>query len=247
MVEPAEYEAMRQRPAGTVVMYQRWRSLLFLHFPADPAEIQRLLPEGLTVDTYPDSEGNEKAWIGLVPFRMEGVTPRGVPELRGIHAFPETNVRTYVHRNGHDPGVWFFSLDAGNPLACRVARRFFHLPYHEAQMSVKERADTVNYQSTRRKDGRVCDVVCEIGEALPLPKPGSLEFFLIERYLLYSCRGKDLFTGRVFHHPYALRSVNVESLRESLVEAAGVGAKPFEHRLFSPGVDVEVFGLNRAR
>ena len=31
---------------------------------------------------------------------------------RSRRAFHEINLRTYVHRGGRDPGVWFFSLDA---------------------------------------------------------------------------------------------------------------------------------------
>ena len=35
--------------------------------------------------------------------------------------FHETNVRTYVHLDGRDPGVWFFSLDAANPVVVTAA------------------------------------------------------------------------------------------------------------------------------
>ena len=224
-------------------MHQRWRALLFLHFPVETDEIQRLLPPGLTVDTYPDSTGKKMAWVGLVPFRMEGVTLRGIPEIPRIHAFPETNVRTYVHQEGRCPGVWFFSLDAANTLACRVARRFYHLPYHEAHMSVVETPGAAAYRSTRRSDAAVCNVDCTIGDALPPPKPGSLEFFLVERYLLYSLRENDLFTGRVFHKPYPIQAAQANVLGESLIEAAGIEKHPFVHTLFSSGVDVEVFPL----
>src|SRR5205085_1965911 len=108
----------------------------------DPAAIQRLLPAGLTVDTFPDAQGEEKAWIGLVPFRMEGVRPRFLPPLPGLSAFPETNVRTYVHNEGKAAGVWFFSLDADQSIACWAARRFFGLPYFKAAMTVDEDGDS---------------------------------------------------------------------------------------------------------
>ena len=64
---------------------------------------------------------------GPVPFRMTNVAPRGVPALPWVSAFPELNVRTYV-RVGGRPGVYFFSLDAGNPVAVGVARVMAHLP-----------------------------------------------------------------------------------------------------------------------
>ena len=168
-------------------MTQRWRSLWFLHASYDPQLIQSLLPKGLTADTFPDENGIEQAWVGLVLFRMEGVTLKSFPEVPGIHAFPESNVRTYVHREGKEPGVWFFSLDAANVLACNIARRFFHLPYHAAMMKVDDQTTTINYTSSRvgNNDARV-DASCQLGQLLPSPEPGTLEFFLAERYLLYA-------------------------------------------------------------
>jgi len=245
MVDLAAYVALQKRPSGRPVMRQRWRSLLFLHYSAGPDEIQALLPAGLTIDTFPDASGIEKAWIGLVPFRMEGVTPVGVPEIPGIHAFPETNVRTYVHRNGKEPGVWFFSLEASNAIACRVARRLFHLPYHEAKMTVEENGSLVRYRSTRRRQGLKCNVDCQVGQSHASPEPGSLEFFLVERYLLYSARNGALSTGRVHHRPYEVSSASAVVLRDDLVRGAGIKAGQVEHVLFSKSVDVDVFRLTR--
>lgn len=52
---------------------------------------------------------------------MSNVAPRGVPSLPWLSAFPELNVRTYVTRDQR-PGVYFFSLEAGNPVAVYAAR-----------------------------------------------------------------------------------------------------------------------------
>ncbi|CAN5381727.1 YqjF family protein [soil metagenome] len=226
-------------------MFQRWRSLLFLHFPCEPSEIAPLLPPGLSVDTFLDANGREMAWIGLVPFRMEGVRTRFLPPVPRLSAFPETNVRTYVHRDGGAPGVWFFSLDAANPLACRIARRFFSLPYHEATMTVHERENARRYESRRRSDGAGHTIAARFGEPLPPAEPGTLEFFLAERYLLYAQKLDGLFTGQVFHTPYPLRQATVESLSETLVEATGLSSRPFVHVLASDGVDVDIHPLRR--
>ncbi len=236
--------ALRERPAGQPVMYQRWRSLLFLHFPCTPSEIQALLPAGLSVDTFRDENGEEKAWVGLVPFGMEGVRLRFTPAPM---SFPETNVRTYVHREGREPGVWFFSLDAANRLACRVARQFFNLPYHEATMTVEERGNSRVYRSRRWSDGWELGIQAEFGAALPAAEPGTLEFFLIERYLLYAYRGGRLFTGRVSHPPYPLRSAVVERVTDGLVRAAGIEPRLFQHVMASDGVDVDIFPLQSGR
>ncbi len=247
MIHLDEYLALRERPVGRAAMTQRWRTLLFMHFAAEPAKIQALLPDGLTVDTFPDASGCEMAWVGLVPFRMEGVTPKGMPEIPHIHAFPETNVRTYVHRNGREPAVWFFSLEAANYLACRVARRFFHLPYHEARMTVDETDRSVRYHSNRLSDGASVSVAAQIGGPIALPEPGSFEFFLVERYMLYSQSISGLFSGRVYHTPYQVSSVTVTEQKETLISAAGITPRPFTHTLFSSGVDVEVFALKRCQ
>jgi uncharacterized protein YqjF (DUF2071 family) len=224
-----------------------WRDLLFLHFAADPEAIQKMLPRGLTVDTFPDREGAEKAWIALVPFRMEAVRPKGMLRIAACESFPETNVRTYCHREGKEPGVWFFSLDASNPFACAFARRLFHLNYRHATMTVERKDDRVVYGSVRRRtaDGEN-RIECVLGDPLEPATPGTLEFFLIERYLLYSSDGATLYKGQVFHPPYSLRRVDEFSASTGLLEVNGLEARPFTHAVFSDGVDVRGGRIMRA-
>jgi uncharacterized protein YqjF (DUF2071 family) len=247
MVATDQYLALReQAPTARIAMYHRWRDLLFLHFATDPAEIQKLLPAGLTVDTFPDESGEEKAWIGLVAFYMEGVRLRGVPAIPGTSAFPETNVRTYVHREGKEPGVWFFSLDAANRFACAYARRFFSLPYYWAAMSVNNDGTRRDYESNRVLDPEhTVNASCAIGENLPHPQPGSLEFFLVERYLLYALHGERLYKGMVAHAPYPVRNVTQFSCETTLIEANGIQPREWSHAIFSPGVDVRVHAIER--
>jgi uncharacterized protein len=242
-----ELVAVRDSCANSrVAMYHRWRDLLFLHFSTDPAEIQKLLPKGLTVDTFPDPDGTEKAWIGLVLFHMNGIRLKGVPAVPGLSAFPETNVRTYVHRDGKEPGVWFFSLDAANRFACAYARRFFSLPYHWAAMKVHNEATRRDYASHRVLDpSHSTKASCDVGDVLPQPQPGSLEFYLVERYLLYSMHKGQLYKGRVIHAPYPVREVNTFRCEDKLVEAAGIIPREWSHGIFSPGVDVSVCGLEK--
>lgn len=225
-------------------MYQRWRSLLFLHFPCPSHEIQALLPPGLEVETFPDAAGADMAWVGLVPFRMEGVRPRFLPPVPGLSAFPETNVRTYVRHKGERPGVWFFSLDADQPLACKLARRFFGLPYREAKMEVIEEDDHRTYGARRSGGAANHRIEATFGDPVAIAEPGTLEFFLVERYLLYAYRDGALFTGRVHHRPYPLRAARVETIEESMVAAAGISPRPFVHVMASDGVDVDVFPLS---
>ncbi len=248
MIPVAELEALRRRPEGRSSMRQEWRDLLFAHYPLPVADVQALLPPGLEVDSFPDANGVDQAWVGVVPFAMQGIRPTNQPAVPWLNAFLETNVRTYVHRGGREPGVWFFSLDAARWLACAYARARFRLPYHHAFMSMDRNGDSVRYTVSRRGDRRVqLECTYQVGSELPLPEAGSFEFWLVERYLLYAARGEELFTGRVFHEPYPLRSVNQVMLATNLPEAAGLPQMPFVHYAFSPGVDVEVFGLERLR
>src|SRR5918992_4461493 len=115
-------------PDGTWALGMSWRDLLFMHWPVRADFLRPLVPPALKLDTFDGS-----AWVGVVPFRMTGVRPRFVPPVPGMSAFPELNVRTYVTpaATKEKPGVWFFSLDATNPLAVRAARWTYHLPYFD--------------------------------------------------------------------------------------------------------------------
>lgn len=237
MVELEEYEALRRRPEGRATMFQSWRDLTFLHIGCDPEIVQSKLPEGLTVDTF-----DGKAWVGLVPFHMRAIRPIWGPAAPWLSAFPETNVRTYVHREGKEPGVWFFSLDAARWLACSYARVQFGLPYFHARMTV-ELGEKIRYRSER--PSVTTDISVVPGEALPSVEPGTFEYFLVERYLLYARYRGALYTGRVFHPPYPLRQVELLSCKESLLAAHGFVHQGWDHLGFSSGVDVEVFSVRR--
>lgn len=237
--------APTRRPDARPVMYQRWRTLLFLHWELPPEVVAPLLPPGLTLDTF---EG--RAYVGLVPFTMEGVRPRGLPAVRALSDFHETNVRTYVHHEGRDPGVWFFSLEAANALAVRLARAWFKLPYHHARMTLTREPDGwISYRSERGWPPPVpatCAVRCRPHGALATSTPGTLQHFLVERYFLYTHARGQLLRGQVHHPAYSVQPAEVTGLDESLLSASGL-ARPdvAPMALFSPGVDVEVFGLTR--
>src|SRR4051794_5637104 len=124
--------SIRNRPPGHPVMYQTWGKLLFLHWPISPNRLRPLIPSRLEIDTFRGT-----AWIGITPFTMWDIRPAFFPAIPGISTSHELNVRTYVHLDGV-PGVWFFSLDAGNALAVLGARLFFGLPYYDARMKLDE-------------------------------------------------------------------------------------------------------------
>jgi uncharacterized protein len=238
--------APTRRPEGPPAGFHKWRTLLFVHWEVPAEQLAAVLPPRLTLDTF---EG--RAFIGLVPFTMEGIRPtRFLPPLPGVSAFHETNIRTYVHLDGKDPGVWFFSLDAANALAVAGARAGWSLPYFVARMTLEHEGDRIHYTSRRVYPPPTpadLDITWHIGEDLGNALPGTLEHFLAERYYLYAARSSGtLFKGQVHHVPYPLRSARIESMSETLVAAAGFRPEqPPMSVLYSPGVDVEVFDLHK--
>lgn len=217
---------------------QSWRDLLFAHWPVAASALRHLVPEGVTIDQFAGT-----SWVGVVPFRMEGVIHRPLPALPLISAFPELNLRLYVQVGGK-PGVWFVSLDAGNSLAVWAARRLFHLPYYRATMALRDDGEKIHYDSVRRaSSARVAfkGAYWPTGPAVE-SKPGSLEHFLTERYCLYTAtpRGK-LLRAEVHHWPWPLQTAAAEIEENLIAEPQGihVDGPPLLH--FSRRLDVIIW------
>ena len=187
-------------------MTQSWHDLLFAHWPIDPGVLAGKLPVELPLDVF-----DGRAWIGVIPFHMTNVGPRGVPSLPGLSAFPELNVRTYVTLNGM-PGVYFFSLDAGSTLAVIGARTMFNLPYYRAAMSVHTAARRVTYRSARRSavNAQFLGTYEPVGVVSPAV-PGTLEYFLTERYCLYTMtRSGEPRRLEIHHKPWPLQTAEAQ-------------------------------------
>jgi uncharacterized protein len=212
-------------PRGSWLMFQRWLDLLFAHWPIPAEEIAPLIPPGLTLETYAGT-----AWLGIVPFRMSHVRPRGLPAVPWLSYFPELNVRTYV-RVDDRPGVFFFSLDAGNPVAVALARTFFHLPYFRADMDLRHGdgegdAETIHYTSRRTHGGAPnASFVARYRPLGPIYRAaaGSFEYWLTERYALYSAdRRGHIYRGEIHHQPWPLQPAEAEFTFNSVAEASGL-------------------------
>lgn len=247
MSESSHENPHQPRPAGPVVMRQRWRDLLFLHWTLPVDVIAKTLPPGLTVDVWQD-----RAWVGIVPFFMEGVRPSYLPAVPWLSSFLELNVRTYVRDEQGRPGVWFYSLDCNRWPAVRLARGAFHLAYRHADMHAERGEDgTVSYQCRRLEGGRHKEAYYQyrgVGETR-MAQPGTTEFFLLERYRLFSWNAarRSLHTGEVWHEPYPFREAAVEewSAGPSVWNGGFALEGPPVTSHFSAGVDVRVFPLGR--
>lgn len=238
-------------PPGPWRWRQSWRDLLFAHWPVEIARLRHLVPPSVRIDEFGGT-----SWVGVVPFRMEGVMARPLPDLPGLSAFPELNVRLYVEVDGK-PGVWFVSLDAARLPAVWAARQLFHLPYFHADMQTQTEAGEhrvcVSYQSVRRGRGpRVAfranyattgGVAGEPFEATP----GTLEHFLTARYCLYTQDGAGtLFRANIHHAPWSLQNASATIDENTMGEAQGIALSgPPSLLHFSRRTDVVVWPLER--
>ncbi len=236
---PLDRVAPTLRPPGRPAGHQRWRDLLFLHWEVPVAAVRPLVPADLQLDLTPDG----RLYVGLVPFAMRDVRPAWSPRALAFD-FLETNLRTYVH-DGATPGVWFFSLEAASFIAVHAARLGWGLPYHHARMAHRFDGRVHHYGSVRRSDPSAgCEVAWEPGALLGPSAPGTLEHFLLERYVLFAQHRGRVLRGRVHHPPYPARRATLHAFTEGLFAAAGLppaAGAPIVHA--SDGVDVDVFAL----
>ena len=209
-------------PASRWTWRQRWHNLLFAHWPIAVDKVRAFVPELLEIDQF---EGT--TWIGVIPFRMTGVMRRPMPDIAWISAFPEINVRVYVSHGGK-PGVWFLSLDATNPLAVWAARRFFHLPYHLAEITMTATDEEFAYDSRRRSSVVPANFRARYSPCSSdfVAAHGSIEHFLVERDRLYAQRQNGRITRTNVHHaPCGLQHANAEvevnGLLRSHVDVSG--------------------------
>lgn len=194
-------------PGRRPILSMHWRDLAFLHWPVEPGELRRFVPNELELDTF-----DGRAWLGVVPFEMRDTRPLGLVGVPGATHFAELNLRTYV-RQGAYTGVWFFSLDAESQLSVRGARLGFKLPYFDARMSIERDGDWIEYESERTHrgaPGASFRARYRGHEALDPAEPGSLEHFLTERYCLFAKDRRGILRGDIHHLPWPLQLGEVE-------------------------------------
>lgn len=235
--------AVRERPEGMHVMHQDWHKLLFLHWEVRVEDLRPLIPEQLAIDTF-----DGKAWLSVTPLTITNLHPPYLPPVPFVSWLFELNVRTYVHLDGV-PGVWFFSLDANNLPAVIGARSFFSLPYYNAEITCEEEGRELHFRSAREEIRAEFDASWTIGDELPPAEPGTLEFFLVERYCLYAEDAGRIYRSRIHHQPWPLQEARNLELRElSVIGADGIPMPVSEPIAHCGGpVFVDVWAPERAR
>ncbi len=200
-------------PSGRWVMGQTWESLVFCHWRVAVDELRPLIPAGLEVEEFDGS-----AWLGIVPFRITGLRARGMVPVRGLSAFNELNVRTYVRAADGKPGVWFFSLEATSRLAVRAARWQYRLPYFDARIALDDdRGGRIEVDCSRfGKEEKVFSGAFRATGEPAVSPVGSLEYFLVERYCLYAEGAGKLWRAEIHHAPWVVGAGEAEIDRNSI-------------------------------
>jgi uncharacterized protein len=210
---------------------QRWDDLLFAHWPVDPDDLEALLPAGVEPDVRDD-----RAWVGVVAFRMTDTRAGGVFPPRGLGSIPELNLRTYVRARGRR-GVWFITLDTSSPLFVGVGRALYGLAYRRADMIVARHGTRIYYASVHADRAFVATYE-PVGRAVA-PERGSLEEWLAERYRLFTLRAGGLVTAEVAHSPWLLQTADATIELNTLAPPGlTLAGPPLLH--FSRGVDAVI-------
>jgi len=215
----------RPLPAGRWAMAQRWNDLLFAHWPIPAAMIEKLLPEWLEADSFQGS-----AWLGAVPFWLDRIKLRGVPNLPGLRHFPDLNLRTYVRdRVTRTPGMYFFSVDSSNLIAVAMAHAVYRLPYRLAEMHMEPRSEREFAFFSRRRFARP-EVIFKaryrgLGPTYKTAEmpPGTLEYFFSERNCVFSTnRAGQPIRANLHHVSWPLEDAEAEIERNDLADAVGI-------------------------
>jgi len=186
------------------LMAQTWDQLLFAHWPIDADQLQRVVPPQLEVDTFDD-----QAWLGIVAFQISGIHLRGLPAVPGLAHFPEVNLRTYVRHNGR-PGVLFLSLHCANRLAMAIARPWFRLPYHYADVCLAPAGDAVDFACRSPTGASFGARYWPVSDPCTAPHE-SLEAWLTERYCYYTATAAGgLYRCDIDHAPWQLARADAE-------------------------------------
>ena len=220
----AQAHALRRRahrpwpvPDRPWVQGQTWRDLLFAHWSLPEDRLRAVVPDAISIDTF---DGH--AWIAVTPFEVTGLRLRGTLPVPILSRFPEINVRTYVTVDGR-PGIYFFSLDAASALAVAGARATYHLPYFRSRMAVHRVGQEIRYTSTRVGNAASIRLRYRPTGKPFLPRKGTLEHFLTERYCLYAVDHTHHAYRLEIHHPrWTLESAEAEITVNTMADAAGI-------------------------
>jgi len=201
------------------MLRQEWHDLLFAHWQVPVDLLRQRVPAQLELDLW-----QGEAYVGVVPFLLRNMRPRGMPAIPVLSHFAEINIRTYVIFKGV-PGVYFFSLDAANLSAVLGARFTYALPYFHSSFVVRKTESCVVYASRRLQKPSPADfrgTYRPVSEVHPFEPQHSLERFLAERYCLYAVTKRHVYRTVVHHLPWPLQSAEAQIEKNTMTDSVGI-------------------------
>jgi uncharacterized protein YqjF (DUF2071 family) len=212
-----------------------WMRAVFIHYEVEPAALQREIPYEL--DLF---EG--RAFVSLVAFTMQRLRPRRGGRLAELFFSPFAttrylNVRTYVrHRNS--AGIYFIAEFLSNPFCVPLGRPTFGLPYRFGLLAYGGGGIEVEVMVSRGSEKLTCHVSKCARAEFRTCLPETLDAFLLERYVAFTCCGQARRFFHIWHLPWSQVSVEVSVRDEGLLATTGRWIKHarFVGANFSPGV-----------
>ena len=196
-----------------------WLDVLMIHLEVDRTALQQATP--FELDLF-----DSRAFVTLVAFTLRRMRPRyggvlGAWCFAPIASHPFLNVRTYV-RHGDETGIYFLAEWLPNRLSILLGPRSFGLPYRLGRIDYGHHfpgADSFAGQVLDRASRR-----CFQYRGSPCGDDdyracagGSLEEWLMERYVAFThYRGRARYF-RVWHPPWQRRAVELELLNQELL------------------------------
>src|SRR4051794_31582874 len=168
---------------GEPMFYARWDRAVFIHYAADPATLQRVVPFELDLR-------DGRAFVSLVAFTLVRMRPRiggtiGEWLLKPIATHEFLNVRTYVRHAG-EPGIFFLAEWLNNRASVLLGPRSFGLPYRFGQLVYHHTDNGDALRGMAKARGAHLVYEGEVGGNRFEPcEPESLAEFLLERYTAF--------------------------------------------------------------
>lgn len=203
------------------MMTQTWQDVLFLHWPIDPKELEKHLPEELKLDLF-----EQNAWLSAVLFKVHRHRLRFLPTIPGMNIYLQLNVRTYVEYNGMK-GIYFFHLDVTNYFVSKITA-LGSLPYRYSKILAKQRENHFSYTSHYK----ACDERLRVTYTIEDHTNTIFDQWIVERYHSWAKWKDTLYRIDIHHSPWELQRASAtihSNTLASFMKGNFQGTQPIAH------------------
>lgn len=214
---PGDARARFRRREGGPLFLADWERVVFVHYTLPASALQPFVP--LELDLR-----DGRACVSLVAFTQRRLRPaflpggNWVPRSLAQHQF--LNVRTYVRARG-ERGIYFLVEWVSSRLACLLGPRLYGLPYRLATIDYQphDQPGEMNGRITADRELRFRGRVDPAATPCPC-EAGSLDAFLLERYIAFTQRRRRLRSFRIWHTPWPQVRVDDMAVEGELLRSA---------------------------